>query len=202
MLWAAAFLFVSYTSSGVASPTRAANDSVPRLEIRTEPSGGVLATAILHLPVPPRIVLAVLTDYEHWPELFGHRFRIARLERTEGRVVTDLQIKRSPFPGELRLLCETKRLPDGELVTSLIEGDFKRYVRRWKIGSDGAGDRNRTRAEMELRLELASWAPTWLVTWSLRRELEEHFRILHEWVVKRFRAETGTPPAPPARGPA
>ena len=192
------------TCSAVATVPILTAEEGPRqsLEVEEDAAGGLRARAVLLLPVPPQVVLAVLTDYEHWPGLFGDRIRITRLERSEERVITDLQIKRVFLPGELRLLCETREKSDGTLVTSLIEGDFKQYARRWMISTGRKGDRNSTRAEMELRFELDSWMPNWLVTVGLRSELEEHFHLLHDRVVERFKKESGTQPALPRQDPA
>jgi hypothetical protein len=157
----------------------------PLLDIAPDPSGGFQATGILHIPAPPQVVRAVLTDYDTWPALFNGRFRIVRLQREADRVVTDLMIKRSPFPGELRLLCETRATPDGGLLTTRVDGDFKRYVRRWRFESQSAGPAMTpvavdTRAVMELSFELETVVPDWIVAYNLRRELLDHFRILRE----------------------
>ncbi len=166
----------------------AAEDPAMVLDIQDDPAGGKKASATLRLPVPPDAVQAVLTDYEHWPALFDGRFRLARLERFEGGAVTDLLIDRSPLPGEMRLLCETRELPNGELVTSLVEGDFKRYLRRWRFVPETNGGAVHTRAEMELLVDLASWVPDWLFGRMLRSDLEAHFRILRERAVAQFKA--------------
>jgi Polyketide cyclase / dehydrase and lipid transport len=163
--------------------------SNPTLEIVTEPSGGFHAMARFYIAAPPSVVRAVLTEYEAWPALFNGRFRIVRLQREADRVVTDLMIKRSPLPGELRLLCETRETPDGTLITSLLAGDFKRYVRRWTLHTDPEGrtavpgGRVGTRAVMDLSLELRTIVPDWIVVYNMRRELLDHFRILQEMAV-------------------
>jgi hypothetical protein len=161
----------------------------PTLEIAADPSGGFRAKAVLHIPATPEAVLAVLTDYDAWPALFAGRFRITHLQREPGRVVTDLLIKRTPLPGELRLLCETQELPNGVLVTSLMEGDFTRYVRRWKLDPEPNGIephmRPGTHAQMDLSLELKTWVPDWIVLANLRRQLLEHFQILRERAIQR-----------------
>ena len=192
------------TCSAVATALTVSAEEGPRqsLEVEGDAAGGLRARAVLFLPAPPQVVLAVLTDYDQWPGLFGDRIRITRLERSKERVITDLQIKRVFLPGELRLLCETRENPDGALVTRLIEGDFKQYVRRWTINTGRREDQNSTRAEMELHFELDSWLPDWLVTVGLRSELEQHFHILHDRVLERFKKESGTQPALPRPDPA
>jgi len=155
------------------------------LEIHDDPAGGKKAVATLRIAAPPDAVRAVLSDYERWPDLFDGRFRVARLERLDGRVVTDLLIDRSPLPGEMRLLCETRELPGGDIVTSLIEGDFKRYRRQWRFMPEMNGSAVHTRAEMELLVEMDSWVPDWLFATMLRRDLETHFKILRERAIER-----------------
>ena len=150
------------------------------LAIHDDPSGGKQAVATLRIAAPPDAVRAVLSDYERWPDLFGGRFRLAKLERLEGRVVTDLLIKRSPLPGEMRLLCETRELPGGDILTSLIAGNFKRYRRHWRFVPEMNGSTIHTRAEMDMLVEIDSWVPDWLFGVMLRRDLETHFRILRE----------------------
>lgn len=170
----------------VGLPARAADAPATKLEIHDDPAGGKKAVATLRIAVPPDAVRAVLSDYERWPDLFDWRFRIAKLERLDGRVVTDLLIDRSPLPGELRLVCETRELPTGEIVTSLIEGDFKRYLRRWRFVPEIHDGALHTRAEMELLVDLDSWVPDWLFAAMLRRDLETHFKILRERALARI----------------
>jgi ribosome-associated toxin RatA of RatAB toxin-antitoxin module len=155
------------------------------LEIRDDPAGGKTATATLHIPAPPESVRAVLSDYERWPDLFDGRFRIAKLERRGKGALTDLRISRLPLPGTMRLVCETQELPTGEMVTSLVEGDFKRYRRRWTFVPETNGGAVHTRAEMALLVELDSWVPDWLFARMLRSDLEAHFAILRERAIAR-----------------
>ena len=162
----------------------AADERPFTLNIETVDGGGFHARATLHVPAPPDAVRAVLTDYERWPQLFAGRFRITKIERREGRVLTDLQIKRFPLPGEMRLLCETRESA-GDLMTSLVEGDFSRYERRWTFRDESDGTHPRTRAELDLQFALVAWAPDWLVMMNLRRQLEEHLMILREMAMAR-----------------
>lgn len=155
------------------------------LEIHDDPAGGKKATATVRIQAPPEAVRAVLSDYERWPDLFDGRLRIAKLERLDGRVVTDLLIDRSPLLGTMRLVCETRELPNGEIVTSLIEGDFTRYLRRWRFVPEIHGAAVHTRAEMELLVAMDSWVPDWLFATMLRRDLETHFKILRERALER-----------------
>ncbi len=164
---------------------RAADAPATVLDIHDDPAGGKKAVATLRIAAPPDAVHAVLSDYERWPDLFDGRFRMARVERLDGRVVTDLLIKRLPLPGELRLLCETRELPGGDIVTSLIEGDFKRYRRQWRFVPEMNGGAVHTRAEMELLVDMDSWVPDWLFATMLRRDLETHFKILRERAIER-----------------
>jgi hypothetical protein len=165
----------------------------PMLDITADPMGGFRATAVLHVPASPEVVRAVLTDYEHWPALFNGRFRVVELRREPERVVTDLMIKRSPLPGELRLFCETREFAGGILVTTGLDGDFTRYVRRWTLTPEPndrkSGPMTGTRAEMELSLELRTWVPDWLLAANLRRELLEHFRLLQENALEKMKVE-------------
>lgn len=169
----------------VGLPAQAADTPAMELEIHDDPAGGKKAVATLRIAAPPDAVRAVLSDYERWPDLFDGRFRIVKLERLDGRVVTDLLIDRSPLPGELRLLCETRELPNGEIITSLIEGNFTRYLRRWRFVPEIHGGAVHTRAEMELLVAMDSWVPDWLFATMLRRDLETHFKILRERALER-----------------
>jgi hypothetical protein len=180
----------------------ASDNSTSSLEISADPAGGYRAQAELHFAAPPEAIRAALTDYEHWPALFNGRFRVVQLRREKDRVLTDLMIRRSPLPGELRLYCETRELWGGVLVTTGLEGDFVRYVRRWKlepeVRTEGAGPRTGTRAHMELSLELRTWVPDWLLVRNLRAELLEHFRILEDKALDSMKA-AGTVKSFPAK---
>jgi ribosome-associated toxin RatA of RatAB toxin-antitoxin module len=167
----------------IATAARAADGPAAVLDIRDDPAGGKVATATVRIPAPPAAVRAVLGDYERWPELFDGRFTVAKLDRLEGRVVTDLRIKRTPLPGTMRLVCETRESPGGEIVTSLVEGDFKRYRRQWTLVPETTGGAVHTQARMEMTVDPEMWTPGWLFARMLRSDLETHFVILRERAV-------------------
>ena len=148
------------------------------LDVRTEPTGGVRATATIFFPVEPAIIQRILTDYAHWPELFGIRMRMAEVRVQDGKAFTDIRIDHALLPGERRLLSETRTLPTGGLLTELKGGDFKQYRRFWKLTPVDGGAH--TRAEFELLFEIDSNMPDWMVALALRRDLETHFRIMRE----------------------
>lgn len=160
-----------------------ATDPAATLEVSTEPSGGLRATATLLIPASPQTVQAVLTDYERWPELFDTPMSVTHLERHAGGAVTDLFIKHSFLPGGRQLLCDNQELPEGGLVSTLRGGDFKQYVRTWKVALDG--EHGGTRASFELLVKVNTWVPDWLVAFELRRQLERHFRLLREKILTR-----------------
>jgi ribosome-associated toxin RatA of RatAB toxin-antitoxin module len=146
------------------------------LDVRTEPTGGVRATATILFPVEPAIIQRLLTDYAHWPELFDLRMRMAEIREEDGKAFTDIRIDHAMLPGERRLLSETTTLPTGGILTELKGGDFKQYRRFWKLTPVDGGAH--TRAEFELLFEIDSNMPDWMVALALRRDLETHFRIM------------------------
>lgn len=148
------------------------------LEVKTEPGGGIRATAHPLFPANSAIVQRVLADYAHWPDLFEVRMRVAELNVRDGVATVDLRIDHPMMPGKRRLVTESRVLPDGGLVTDLKAGDFKRYHRVWKLQPVDEG--RRTRAEFELIVELDSLAPDWLVAMVTRQELSTHFRIVKQ----------------------
>jgi hypothetical protein len=166
---------------GVAAAAPEANE----LNVWPDPTGGARVTAAVHIPAAPHVVQSILTDYEGWPALFNHEIRVASLERTNGRILTDLYIKRPLLAGEIHLLCETEEFSDGG-QTRLVAGDFKRYLRTWRLRPDGRADA--TLAEIEMTVEPTTWLPNWVVTLALRRELERHFQILRERAAERAQA--------------
>ena len=148
------------------------------LDVRTEPTGGVRATATILFPVELAIVQRILTDYAHWPELFDVRMRMAEIREQEGKVFTDIRIDHALLPGERRLLSETRLLPTGGLLTELKGGDFKQYRRFWKLAPVDGGAH--TKAEFELLVEIDTSVPDWMIALAMRRDLESHFRIMTE----------------------
>lgn len=148
------------------------------LEVKTQPTGGVKATATLLFPVEPGIIQQLLTDYAHWPELFDVRMRIAELREQNGSIYTDIRIDHSLLPGERRLICESRFFPGGGLLTELRGGDFKQYRRVWALSPAEGG--THTKAEFELLVEIETIVPDWVITMAMRRELETHFRIVRE----------------------
>ena len=148
------------------------------LDVRTESTGGVLATATILFPVGPAIIERLLTDYAHWPELFDVRMRMAEIREQDGKVFTDIRIDHALLPGERRLLSETRTLPTGGLLTELKGGDFKQYRRFWKLIPVDGG--THTKAEFELLVEIDTIVPDWMVAAAMKRDLESHFRIIRE----------------------
>lgn len=167
-------------------PSLANAGEAETLKVQPDPNGGLHATATLHLPVPPAVVQQVLTDYERWGSLFGVSMRLLRVERLPDRVVTDVYLSHPILPGESRLLCESRELPGGGLVTTLIEGDFKRYQRKWILSQDEDGIS--TKAQFDLVVDVETWAPDWLIAMELKRQLTKHFGILRETVAARTAA--------------
>jgi len=148
------------------------------LDVRVVPTGGVKATATILFPVEPEIIQRLLTDYIHWPELFEVRMRIAELREQAGTAFTDVRIDHSVLPGERRLMCESRTLPGGGLLTELKGGDFKQYRRVWKLSPAEGGAQ--TKADFELLVEIETIVPDWLIAIAMRRELHAHFRIVKE----------------------
>lgn len=167
----------------------ASADTVERLDVHTKPQGGVVAQATVHLAASPAIVQAVLTDYEHWPELFSVSMRMARIERYPDRTVTEIYINHGFMSGERRLLCENREVPGGGLTTTLLGGDFKHYSRIWKLGQNGVS--GATRAEFRMEVEVDTWAPDWLVGTMLKQELKSHFQLLKTKIDQRASLSIG-----------
>ena len=130
MLWRA-MIVMGCLLLGWSGWSRAAEPVV--LDVRTEPTGGVRATATILFPVEPAIIQRLLTDYAHWPELFDVRMRMAEVREQDGKAFTDIRIDHALLPGERRLLSESRILPTGGLLTELKGGDFKQYRRFWKL---------------------------------------------------------------------
>src|SRR2546422_719588 len=63
------------------------------LDVRTEPTGGVRATATILFPVEPAIIQRILTDYAHWPELFDIRMRMAEVRVQDGKAFTEQELQ-------------------------------------------------------------------------------------------------------------
>jgi ribosome-associated toxin RatA of RatAB toxin-antitoxin module len=159
------------------------------LDVRTESTGGVKATATILFPVEPAIIRQLLTDYAHWPDLFDVRMRMAEIREQDGRVFTDIRIDHALLPGERRLLSETRTLPTGELLTELKGGDFKQYRRFWKLTPIDGGAH--TRAEFELVVEIDMMVPDWIVAAAMRRDLDTHFRIIREKALAQQGVQSG-----------
>ena len=159
------------------------------LDVRTESTGGVKATATILFPVEPAIIQGILTDYAHWPELFDVRMRMAEIREQDGKVFTDIRIDHALLPGERRLLSETRTLPTGGLLTELKGGDFKQYRRLWKLTPVDGGAH--TKAEFELLVEIDMMVPDWMVVVAMRRDLETHFRLVREKALAQQELQSG-----------
>lgn len=157
------------------------------LVVQPDPEGGVRATATLLFPGGPAVLQSILSEYRNWPELFETQMRVAQVEEREGRVLTDIYISHALLPGEQRLLCESRALPGGGLITHLKGGDFTRYHREWRL--QPAGDGTQTRAEFDLLIEAKTLIPDWLVAVAMERELNTHFRLVRERALDRVTKE-------------
>lgn len=145
------------------------------------------ATAHVTFPAKPSVILSLLTDYAHWPDLFEVRMRMADLKIKDGVALADVRIEHALLPGERRLVTRSKALSDHEMVTELVGGDFRKYRRVWKLTPIDSGVR--TRADFDLVVEVESVVPDWLVALAMRRELEAHFRIVKEKALARASLE-------------
>lgn len=116
--------------------TARAGDAVS-LDVQAQPTGGVKATATVFFPVEPGIIQRLLTDYAHWPDLFEVRMRIAELREQDGKAFTDIRIDHSLLPGERRLMCESRSLPGGGLLTELKGGGFQTISPPMEVESGG-----------------------------------------------------------------
>jgi ribosome-associated toxin RatA of RatAB toxin-antitoxin module len=148
------------------------------LQVKTDPAGGVIATARVLFPAGPEIIHSLLTDFRRWPELFEVRMRLVDLQIRQDVVMTDLRIEHALLPGERRLVTESRATANEGIVTDLVEGDFKRYHRVWKLSPANEG--RETYADFELKVAIDSIVPDWLVALATRRELDAHFRIVKE----------------------
>lgn len=157
------------------------------LDVETEKSGGVHATAHMTFPAKPSVILAMLTDYAHWPDLFEIRMRMADLKIQDGVALADVRIEHVLLPGERRLVTRSKALSDREIVTELVGGDFRKYRRVWRLTPIDGGVQ--TRADFDLIVEVESMVPDWLIALAMRRELEAHFRIVKEKALARASLE-------------
>lgn len=153
-------------------------DWIERLDVRTDPAGGVRATARIIYPVKPEIIQSILTDFARWPELFETPMRVASLVIERGVATVDVRIDHSLLPGERRLVSETRVVSGGGMVTELKSGDFTRYHREWTWTPTSDGQQ--TRADFELLVEIKTILPDWLVAVAMRRELETHFKLLRD----------------------
>ena len=160
------------------TPVSAADSPQEFLDVKTDPAGGVIATARVLFPASPEIIHTILTDFPHWPELFEVRMRLVDLQIRQDVVTTDLRIEHALLPGERRLVTESRATGIQEIVTELVGGDFTRYHRVWKLWPANEG--RETYANFELRVAIDSIVPDWLVALATRRELEAHFRIVKE----------------------
>ncbi len=148
------------------------------LQVKTDPAGGVIATARVLFPAGPEIIHSLLTDFRRWPELFEVRMRVVDLQVRQDVVTTDLRIEHALLPGERRLVTESRATANEGIVTDLVEGDFTRYHRVWKLSPANEG--RETYADFELKVAVDSIVPDWLVALATRRELDAHFRIVKE----------------------
>jgi polyketide cyclase/dehydrase/lipid transport protein len=186
--------------------------SSPFLNIQIDETGTAQVTAVVELSGTPAAARAVLMDYRRWPALFPHGVRIAGGRQDNGVVTTDMYLSRYFLPGELHLVTETRETEPGRLETRMIEGDFHRYRRVWRltpVGRHTSGDRvqarpplldqiqtpdlpssrtalsehaEETHAELRMELQPKAWIPGWMLTIILKRELLDHFTRLQEAV--------------------
>lgn len=107
--------------------------SPPVLNIQVDETGTAHIAAVLELSGKPSVARAVLMDYRRWPALFPHGLRIAAGREEKGVVTADLYVSRYFLPGEWHLITETRETEPGRLETRLIDGDFLRYHRVWRL---------------------------------------------------------------------
>ncbi|MDF0644988.1 MAG: SRPBCC family protein [Nitrospira sp.] len=170
-----------------AAPPAVVAADTDELEVKVEPDSGIRARARLVFEAKPGVLFAILTDYAHWPDLFEVRMRLVDLTMHGAIARTDLRIEHALLPGERRLVTDSRTVTDRSIVTDLVQGDFKRYHRAWRLSPADGGAH--TLAEFELLVAIDSMVPDWLVAFAMRRELESHFRIVKKKAMERAAAE-------------
>ena len=167
---------------GLLMPAMAVASSDALLNITVDSVGAAHVRAILDLSARPAVVHDVLTDYLHWPLLFPRGLRIVALSQDKDGVKTDMYVPRHFLPGEFHLITLTRETAPGMLETGLIGGDFLKYRRTWILTPGLTSDK--TRAELEMDIQLKQWIPGWLFTLVLKHDLLEHFGKLRAEVAK------------------
>ncbi len=157
--------------------------------------GMATVSAQLHLPVPPAITYAVLTDYPHWPDLFPRHPFVKSIRNIAGRTRVAMRIPVTYLPLSLDLVTDTVETPPVRLNTTLVEGDFERYDWTWDL-SQSPSD-TLTTAQFLMTIHPAIQVPDWIMRWWLDSELTAHFQLLREQVMVHHRTSSSmSTPAP------
>ncbi len=138
--------------------------------------------ATIEVPVAPAIFPAVLTDYARWPKLLEVRMRLMNVEWRDGRTVTDLRIRHALLPGERRLLCESRALPNGGVDH---HGGLRFQTGPAYLATYAGRGRQPDTRGLRADLETDMVVPDWLLAVSLCRELEAHFSLVREQAIER-----------------
>ncbi|WP_447987025.1 SRPBCC family protein [Nitrospira sp. Nam74] len=148
-----------------------ASESASSLDIIVDEGAAAHVRGHLELASNRETVVSVLTDYEHWPQLFRDGMRMIAIKRSADSVITEMDIPRAVLPGTIRLVIRTRVSGSEQIDAELVRGDLKRFWRRWTLTVLPGGQR--TRADLELVLQPQHWAPQWLVRYGLEQDLHD-----------------------------
>jgi hypothetical protein len=159
---------------GALAPSRSA-ETVDTFDIVFDQEAVAHIHAIVDLSGAPNTVLAVLTDYAHWPILFPG-MRLGAIRQDADGVITEMDLPMAVLPGTIHLVIRTRLVPPNQIDAELVSGDLQRFWRRWRVTP--LPTPHITRAELQMVMQPKGWAPQWLVRYGIEIQLKDHFHRL------------------------
>ncbi len=149
-------------------------------------NGIYVATLSFKVPVVARVVLDVLTDFEHMAAFVPNLKRSRVIDRAGRiyRVEQDGKAVLGAFTIDFHSLRQIEVLPGGRIVSDSLPGSSSRSHSEMKVLDGGAGW---TRLDYTLELEPSAWIPSSLGVGFLRHEMAEQFDAMAREMVRRSR---------------
>ncbi len=128
----------------------------------------------------PEVVWQVLTDYEHLSEFVPGMSKSRVMERNEDTITIE-QVFKHLF-GSMELLLSVKETPPNRIDFWLVGGNMKIYDGHWLIKPYNSGS---TLLTFEVDVQPGFFAPMWLVSWVLKKEIQKGLLAVREEAIKR-----------------
>ena len=175
--------------AGLLPGAMAGTGPAPSVSVREE-RGVYAVSARFHVPEPPAVVLAVLTDYENIPRFLPDVISSAVRERSETRLVVEQEAvsRMMMFSKKVHLVLEITEASDAIRFLDRCGRSFERYEGTWRVTARDGG----SEISYELTAKPSFDVPEFLLKRLMKRDSTRTIERLTSEISSRGPRESGS----------